>query len=57
MEAVGRIWWLFHVLWSIWVLVVLLNMLGNFVNLPDGHAEYVSKLPKYGGTLEHVWKF
>ena len=31
-------------------------MLGNVDNLPDGHAEYVSKLQNYGTTLGQVWK-
>ena len=42
---------------SSWVLEILFNMLGNSDNLPDVHAEHMSKLQNYSDTLKHVWKF
>ncbi len=29
MEAVGRIYWLFRMLWNAWALEILFNMLGD----------------------------
>ena len=42
-------------LWSVWVLEILFNMLGSYVYLPTGHVEHALNLQNCTTLLGPSW--